>query len=211
MTQNIALVGDSIFDNAGYVPGEPDVAKQLRCIMADDVDVTLLAVDGDFVGDVSRQLERLPPKTTHVFVSAGGNNALSYAQELLQQFDNAAEMFYEWSKIQKEFRSEYREMLAKLDALNRKAALCTIYDAVPSIDEIEATALSLFNDVIVSEAIAAGMPLVVELGVAFDVLVAMVLFGVFFFQIRERIDSLNVDRLNRLTETTEEDEAREGG
>lgn len=46
----------------------------------------------------------------------------------------------------------------------------------------------------------AGMPLVVELGVAFDVLVAMVLFGVFFFQIRASIDSLNVDRLNRLTE-----------
>lgn len=46
----------------------------------------------------------------------------------------------------------------------------------------------------------AGMPLVVELGVAFDLLVAMVLFGVFFFQIRESIDSLDVDRLNRLTE-----------
>jgi hydrogenase-4 component E len=50
-----------------------------------------------------------------------------------------------------------------------------------------------------------GMPLVVELGVAFDVLVAMVLFGVFFFHIRESIDSLDVDRLNRLTETGEED------
>jgi len=50
----------------------------------------------------------------------------------------------------------------------------------------------------------AGMPLIVELGVAFDVLVAMVLFGVFFFQIRESIDSLDVDRLNRLTETVED-------
>lgn len=49
-----------------------------------------------------------------------------------------------------------------------------------------------------------GMPLVVELGVAFDVLVAMVLFGVFFLQIRDSIDSLDVDRLNRLTETGEE-------
>lgn len=49
-----------------------------------------------------------------------------------------------------------------------------------------------------------GMPLVVELGVAFDVLVAMVLFGVFFLQIRESIDSLDVDRLNRLREIGEE-------
>ncbi len=52
----------------------------------------------------------------------------------------------------------------------------------------------------------AGMPLVVELGVAFDVLVAMVLFGVFFFQIRESIDSLDVDRLNRLTETVDNED-----
>jgi hypothetical protein len=160
MTQSIALIGDSIFDNAGYVPGEPDVKEQLRGMMPDDVDVTLLAVDGDFVGDVSRQIQRLPPKTTHLFVSAGGNNALSYAQELLHQFESAAEMFAEWSKIQKEFRNEYREMLSNLSALNCKAALCTIYDAVPSIDEIEMTALSLFNDVIVSETIVAGLPLV---------------------------------------------------
>ncbi len=44
-----------------------------------------------------------------------------------------------------------------------------------------------------------GMPLVVELGVAFDVLVAAVLFGVFFFHISESIESLNVDEFNRLT------------
>jgi len=54
-----------------------------------------------------------------------------------------------------------------------------------------------------------GMPMVVELGIAFDVLVAAVLFGVFFFQIRESIESLDVDRLNRLSETAEITEARE--
>jgi len=45
-----------------------------------------------------------------------------------------------------------------------------------------------------------GMPMVVELGVAFDVLVATVVFGVFFFQINASIDSLNVDQLNKLSE-----------
>lgn len=49
-----------------------------------------------------------------------------------------------------------------------------------------------------------GMPLVVELGIAFDVLVAMVLFGVFFFQIRDSIDTLDVDRMNRLTERADD-------
>ncbi|NCO18602.1 MAG: formate hydrogenlyase [Gammaproteobacteria bacterium] len=45
-----------------------------------------------------------------------------------------------------------------------------------------------------------GMPMVVELGIAFDVLIAAVLFGVFFFHIRDSIDSLDVDKLNRLSE-----------
>ncbi|WP_298036373.1 formate hydrogenlyase [uncultured Desulfuromonas sp.] len=45
-----------------------------------------------------------------------------------------------------------------------------------------------------------GMPMVVELGVAFDVMVAAILFGIFFFQIRSGFGSLNVDRLNRLNE-----------
>lgn len=54
----------------------------------------------------------------------------------------------------------------------------------------------LFFAAIVS---TSGMPMVVELGVAFDVLVAAVLFGIFFLQI-SRIDSLDVDKLNRLNE-----------
>ncbi len=48
-----------------------------------------------------------------------------------------------------------------------------------------------------------GMPMVVELGVAFDVLVASILFGVFFLHIRDSIDSLDVDRLNQLREGDE--------
>ncbi|WP_340124017.1 formate hydrogenlyase [Methylobacter svalbardensis] len=45
-----------------------------------------------------------------------------------------------------------------------------------------------------------GMPMVVELGIAFDVLVAAVLFGIFFLHIRTSIDSLDVDLLNKLHE-----------
>lgn len=56
-------------------------------------------------------------------------------------------------------------------------------------------------------AATSGMPLIVELGVAFDVLVAAVLFGVFFMQIRESVASLDVDDLNRLTETEREGES----
>ncbi|MGA2708321.1 MAG: formate hydrogenlyase [Steroidobacteraceae bacterium] len=40
-----------------------------------------------------------------------------------------------------------------------------------------------------------GMPMVVEMGVALDVLVAMLVLGVFFFQIRDQFDSLDLERL----------------
>ena len=45
-----------------------------------------------------------------------------------------------------------------------------------------------------------GMPMVVELGVALDVLVAVLVLGVFFFQIRERFDSLDLHHLETLKE-----------
>jgi hydrogenase-4 component E len=46
-----------------------------------------------------------------------------------------------------------------------------------------------------------GMPMIVELGVALDVLVAMLVLGVFFFQIREQFDSLDLSHLESLKET----------
>jgi hydrogenase-4 membrane subunit HyfE len=45
-----------------------------------------------------------------------------------------------------------------------------------------------------------GMPMVVELGVALDVLVAMLVLGVFFFQIREQFDSLDLHHFESLKE-----------
>ena len=45
-----------------------------------------------------------------------------------------------------------------------------------------------------------GMPMVVELGIALDVLVGVVILGVFFFQIRERFDSLDIHHLEKLKE-----------
>ena len=52
-----------------------------------------------------------------------------------------------------------------------------------------------------------GMPMVVELGIALDVLVGMLILGVFFFQIREQFDSLDLKHLETLREDKEEDGA----
>jgi len=43
-----------------------------------------------------------------------------------------------------------------------------------------------------------GMPMVVELGIGLDVLVATFIFGIFFFQIRETFDSLDIHHLEKL-------------
>jgi len=45
-----------------------------------------------------------------------------------------------------------------------------------------------------------GMPMVVELGIALDVLIGMVILGVFLFQIREQFDSLDIHHLEKLKE-----------
>jgi hydrogenase-4 component E len=45
-----------------------------------------------------------------------------------------------------------------------------------------------------------GMPMIVELGVALDVLVGTLILGVFFFQIRDQFDSLDLQNLEKLKE-----------
>ncbi len=45
-----------------------------------------------------------------------------------------------------------------------------------------------------------GMPMVIELGIALDVLVGMLILGVFFFQIREQFDSLDLQHMETLKE-----------
>jgi hydrogenase-4 component E len=55
--------------------------------------------------------------------------------------------------------------------------------------------MALENGLILAAVGARGMPLVVEISVAFSVLVAMALFGIFFFRIRERFDTLDLASL----------------
>ncbi len=57
--------------------------------------------------------------------------------------------------------------------------------------------MSLENGLILAAAGAKGMPLVVEISVAFSVLVAFIVIGVFLFRIRERFDTVDVEALDR--------------
>jgi hydrogenase-4 component E len=57
--------------------------------------------------------------------------------------------------------------------------------------------MSLENGLVLAAAGAKGMPLVVEISVAFSILIAFIVIGVFLFRIRERFDSVDVQALDR--------------
>jgi hypothetical protein len=155
---HLVLLGDSIFDNAVYVPGNPAVIDQVRSALPRDWQATLLAVDGNIAIDVVRHLERLPSDASHLAISAGGNNALIASDILAQPAQSVSAVLHEIASIQAEFRAEYREMLAAVLGRRLPTLVCTIYDAIPGLEDDALAALTLFNDVILREAIAAGVP-----------------------------------------------------
>lgn len=57
--------------------------------------------------------------------------------------------------------------------------------------------MSLENGIILAATGAQGMPLVVEISVAFSILIAFVVIGVFLFRIRERFDTVDVQAMDR--------------
>ena len=57
--------------------------------------------------------------------------------------------------------------------------------------------MSIENGLILAATGARGMPLVVEISVAFSVLIALFVFAVFVFRIRERFDTVDVQALDR--------------
>jgi hydrogenase-4 component E len=57
--------------------------------------------------------------------------------------------------------------------------------------------MSLENGLVLAAAGAKGMPLVVEISVAFSILIAFIVIGIVLFRIRERFDSVDVQALDR--------------
>jgi hydrogenase-4 component E len=57
--------------------------------------------------------------------------------------------------------------------------------------------ISLENGLVLAATGSRGMPLVVEVSVAFSILIAFVVFGIFVFRIRERFDTVDVGAIDR--------------
>lgn len=57
--------------------------------------------------------------------------------------------------------------------------------------------MSIENGLILAAIGVAGMPMIVEMSIAFSVMVAFIIFGIFLFDIRERFDSLDIHRIEQ--------------
>ena len=159
-TPHLVLLGDSIFDNARYVPGGPPVIEQVREVLKPDWLATLVARDGDVVADLARQISLIPANATHLVVSIGGNDALSSEAVLSAPARSVIDALGHLAEMRRLFQHAYRDMLGQLLHLRLKTAVCTIYDAVPGLTPELQTALAIFNDTITREATAAAVPVI---------------------------------------------------
>jgi lysophospholipase L1-like esterase len=145
---HIALLGDSILDNARYVARDQSVCDQLSRSLPQGHPCSLVAVDGDTTRNVFVQLQRLPATATHLVLSVGGNDALAWLPTLDRPCRSVMEAMGHLNHIQSEFRTHYERLLAQLAQLRKPTLVCTVYDAVPGLTTALQTALSLFNDVV---------------------------------------------------------------
>jgi hypothetical protein len=109
---HVVLLGDSIFDNARYVPGGPSVIEHLRKCLPSGWRATLLARDGAGTAELTSQLERLPADATHLVASVGGNDALDHSNLLLHEpAGSFAEVLSRLADIREQFQQDYRGVL----------------------------------------------------------------------------------------------------
>ncbi|MBL7003633.1 MAG: SGNH/GDSL hydrolase family protein [Gammaproteobacteria bacterium] len=158
--KHIVLAGDSIFDNTRYVDSGQSVIDQLRRKANNNFDSTLIAVDGSITNELNNQFVQLPPDTTHLFISSGGNDALEAERILGEPVANVFGAMTLLSKAIDQFHADYRAMLHEAVDRVQNVIVCTIYDSIPGYAKEAMTALKLFNEVILREAFANNLPVI---------------------------------------------------
>jgi hypothetical protein len=154
VTAHIVLLGDSIFDNASYTGGAPDVLSHLRASLPGGWRASLLAVDGSTTADLAEQIRRVPADATHAVLSIGGNDALQNSDALDLDVSSTAEALHLFGERAAAFRASYAQALDSVLALGRRTTVCTVYEGnfEPELAAIAGVALMLFNDAILRTA-----------------------------------------------------------
>ena len=160
---HLVLLGDSIFDNAAYTAGGPDVVTQVRGQLPPGWSVTLAAVDGSQAVDVAAQRAALPADATHLVLSVGGNDALMASGLLDEPVYSSADALRLIGASVREFEGRYRAAVAGCLAQGLPLVVCTIYNGNfpdPDYRERVVVALTAFNDAIVRTASSHGLDVI---------------------------------------------------
>jgi hypothetical protein len=160
---HLVLLGDSVFDNAAYVSGRPAVIDQVRSRLSAGWRATLAARDGSVIADVHRQLERLPDDTSHMVLSAGGNDLLQEIGILQEPVATVGMGLRLLADVRDRFQEDYHGLLRAIVERSRNTVVCTIYNPASPDDSPQrelVAALGLFDDVIIGVAREFGVPVI---------------------------------------------------
>jgi hypothetical protein len=147
---HVAMLGDSVFDNASYLAGDPDVRAQLQSVLT-EAEVSSIARDGAVIADIAMQLRQIPRSVTHIVVSIGGNDALCASGVIDERAGSVADALEKLANVRDQFDRSYSSMLELLLEPSLPVACCSIYE--PRFPDLArrraaAAALAILNDVI---------------------------------------------------------------
>lgn len=151
---HVVLLGDSIFDNATYTCGAPDVVSHLRRLLPAGWKATLCAVDGATTAGLGAQLTGVPQDASHLVISIGGNDVLGNRDLLSLRVTSSVQVLEAFAARIAIFERAYCGAIDRAIGLGRQTAVCTVYNGALQEDITAARmGLTLFNDVILRTAI----------------------------------------------------------
>lgn len=130
--KHICLMGDSIFDNDEYIPGEPGVIEQMRRSIPKTWSAFKVAVDGDCIEHIPNQLQKVPTHTTDIVVSIGGNDLMKF-RHLLTKVAEGAKIEELIASPLADFEVAYGWMLDTISERDLRVSACTIYTAITKV------------------------------------------------------------------------------
>ena len=156
----LALLGDSILDNARYTHPEPGTTGHLQSMLGAAWTVELAAQDGATIDLLPPQLELLSRRPELAILSVGGNDAIGYLDILAPRRTTTTQMLTLLENIVDDFEEAYRGALVDVMTRTERLVVCTIYEPPMANDEMARLVrvpLSLFNDRIIQVASRLGV------------------------------------------------------
>ncbi len=157
---DIALYGDSVFDNQRYVI-EGSTVKDMLIMRLREIDqISLIAKDGATSYDLVQQLKDPFLETSHYFISIGGNDALKLRPGILEnnsdEWDTLVveDIFSSTEKFRKNL--EMVSSYPHLSLIPEDVTFCTIYIDIPGLTKHEKMTINIFNSIIIDIATSYG-------------------------------------------------------